>query len=102
MALNLSFEISPEVISTEAQLEETLLMNTRTLAYFGLDPLGSKLWRVMQACQDADEVIALVAETSGKTVLELEPVMQSILSGMERSRLLNITKTDAEVEPASA
>ena len=93
MALNLRFEISPDVISTEAPLEETLLMNTRTLAYFGLDPLGSKLWRVMQTCQDADDVIAMVAETSGKSVLELEPVMHSILSGMERSRLVNLTKT---------
>ena len=36
MALNVKFEISADVISTEAQLEETLLMNTRTLGYFGL------------------------------------------------------------------
>lgn len=101
MALNLRFEISPDVISTEAQLEETLLMNTRTLAYFGLDPLGSKLWRAMQACPDADEVIALVAGTSGKSVLEMEQVMQSILAGMEQSRLLSVTKSDTEIQPAS-
>ena len=92
MALDLYFEISPDVISTEAQLEETLLMNTRTLAYFGLDPLGSKLWREMQTTQDADEVVRRVAETTGKSAAELERVMQSMLAGMGRSKLLNIVK----------
>lgn len=95
MALNLRFDISPDVISTEVQLEETLLLNTRTLAYFGLDPLGSMLWRGMQACQDADEVIALAAETSGRNVVELEQLMQTILSGMERSKILSLSKIDA-------
>ncbi|MDZ4728442.1 MAG: PqqD family protein [Xanthomonadales bacterium] len=89
MALKLRFEISPQVISTEAQLDESLLMNTRTLAYFGLDPLGSKFWRAMQLHQDADEVIAVVAEETGKNALELEPVLQSIMTGMERSGLLS-------------
>jgi hypothetical protein len=101
MALNLYFEISPDVISTEAQLEETLLMDTRTLAYFGLDPLGSKLWQVMQASQDADEVIRQVAATSGKSTEELEPVMLAILAGMERSRLLRVARTGAGSGPAS-
>lgn len=89
MALKLRFEISPQVISTEAQLDESLLMNTRTLAYFGLDPLGSKFWRAMQLHQDADEVIAVVAEETGQNAMELEPVLQSIMTGMERSGLLS-------------
>ncbi|HET6565181.1 MAG TPA: PqqD family protein, partial [Xanthomonadales bacterium] len=91
-ALDLYFEISPDVISTEAQLGETLLMNTRTLAYFGLDPLGSKFWLEMQTTRDADEVIRRIAETTGRSPSELEQVMQSILAGMERARLLGIVK----------
>lgn len=98
MALNLRFEISPDVISTEAQLDETLLMNTRTLAYFGLDPLGSKLWRAMETSQDADEVIRQVAATSEKSTEELEQVMLAILAGMERSRLLSIAKTEDGID----
>lgn len=93
MALNLRFEISPDVISTEAQLDETLLMNTRTLAYFGLDPLGSMFWRVMQTSQDADEVIRQVAEASARSAHELEQILQSILAGMERSKLLVTVKS---------
>jgi hypothetical protein len=95
MALNLRFDISPDVISTEVQLEETLLLNTRTLAYFGLDPLGSMLWRGMQHSKDADVVIAQVAETSGKSLVELEQLMQTILLGMERSKILNLSKNEA-------
>lgn len=92
MALNLRFEISPDVISTEAQLDETLLMNTRTLVYFGLNPVGGALWRAMQTSNDADEVIRQVALETEKTVEELEQVMGAILSGMERSRLLKLTE----------
>ncbi len=95
MALNVKFEISADVISTEAQLGETLLMNTRTLGYFGLDPLGSQFWRAMQASDDADEVVRTVEETSGRSRDELEPVLQSILSGMERLRLLSLAKKQA-------
>ena len=81
MAINRSFEISPDVIATEAQLDETLLMNTRTLAYFGLDPLGSKLWLAMQMTDQADEVVKRVAAETGKTPQQLEPVLsQQLLS----------------------
>ncbi len=90
MVINRRFEILPDVISTEAQLEETLLMNTRTLAYFGLDPLGSKFWRAMQQTNQADEVIRQVAGETGKSAWELEPVLQAIMTGMERSGLLGI------------
>jgi hypothetical protein len=92
MALKLRFEISPRVISTEAQLDETLLMNTQTLAYFGLDPLGGKFWRAMQLHQDADQVIAAVAAETDKNPMELEPVLQSIMTGMERSGLITTHK----------
>jgi len=99
MSLNLRFEISADVISTEAPLEETLLMNTQTLAYYGLDPLGSKLWRLMQSCQDADEIIQQAVATTGKSQQELEQVMRAILSGMAQSRLLSVTKMDVVTEP---
>jgi hypothetical protein len=92
MPLNRRFEISPNVISTEAQLDETLLMNTRTLAYFGLDPLGSKFWQAMMQNNESDEVVRKVSEETGKTAMELEPVLSAILDGMERSGLLESQK----------
>jgi hypothetical protein len=90
MALKQKFEISPNVISTEAPLEETLLMNTRTLAYFGLDALGSRFWQAMEAQADADEVVMIVAGQTGKLPHELEPLLQAILTGMERSGLVRV------------
>jgi len=92
MALKLRFEISENVISTEVQLDETLLMNTRTLAYFALDPLGSQFWQAMQLQPDADEVIKMVAEQTGKASHVLEPTLESIVTGMERSGILNVTR----------
>ncbi len=92
MALHLKFEISPDVIFSEVQLDETLLMNSRTLAYFGLDPLGSKLWQAMQLTQDADEVVRQVATETDKGSWEIEPVLQTILTGLERSGLIRTAR----------
>lgn len=93
MALEVSFEISQHVMATETALGETLLMNTRTLGYFGLDPLGSQFWRAMQASNDADEVLRQVAENTDKSIEQLEPVLQSILSSMARLKLLTLATT---------
>jgi len=92
MPLNRRFEISDDVISTDAQLDETLLMNTRTLAYFGLDPLGSKLWKAMLQSNESDEVVRIVSGETGKTAMELEAVLTAIMDGMERSGLLESHK----------
>ena len=92
MATHLRFAISPDVISTEAQLDESLLLNTRTLAYFGLDAMGSKLWQTMQLTNQVDVVIRELANTTGKTIPEIEPFVQSILTGMQRSGLLTLEK----------
>jgi hypothetical protein len=88
MALKQQLEISANVISTSTPLEETLLMNTRTLTYFGLDALGGKFWQAMQTQSDADEVVSTVAVQTGKHPHELEPVLHAILTGMESSGLL--------------
>jgi len=85
---NLKFIISPDVIDQEVQLGETLLMDVKTLKYFGLTSLGTILWREMQNGSDLDEVFARVLPRSGLKEEELASVTRAIVHGMEQTGLI--------------
>jgi hypothetical protein len=87
-ALNLRFTISPHVIFQEVQLGESLLLDTRTLAYFAFDALGTRIWQAMQENSDADEVVQRVALETGRPMDVLLPKFREILSGLKRSGLI--------------
>lgn len=85
-----TIRISPDVISQEVLLGETLLMDVGTLAYFGLDSLGTSVWREMQASQDADEVFRRLLKTSGLTEEALAVKYRGILQGLEVSKIIRL------------
>jgi len=87
---NIKFTISPDVIDQEVQLGETLLMDVKTLTYFGLTSRGTVLWREMQTCRDLDEVFARVVRQSDLPEDELVTVVRGILRGLEQSRLVRL------------
>ena len=87
---NLKFIISPDVIDQEIQLGETLLMDVKTLKYFGLTSLGTLLWREMQKGSDLDDVFARVLPQSGLQEEELASIIRAILQGMEQTGLISI------------
>jgi hypothetical protein len=44
---NLKIEISPDVLSQEVS-GETVLLDIRSESYFGLDPVGTRIWELLQ------------------------------------------------------
>jgi len=92
-ALNLSISISPDVISQEIQLGETLLLDVKTLAYFGLDELGTRFWAAMQQSADADDVMEIVASQTGQSTEHLAARFKAILKGMHQSRLIELKRS---------
>ena len=94
-----SIRISPDVIAQEVLLGETLLLDTGSLAYFGLDEFGSRIWREIESCKDAGEVFRRICESS-----ELEPEvlarkMEGVLRGLEMSRIITLEPIN---EPSSS
>lgn len=87
---NLKFTISPDVIDQEVPLGETLLMDVKTLKYFGLNPLGTILWREMQKDSDLDEVYARVGLQSELSEAELASVVLAIVQGMAQAGLIRL------------
>jgi hypothetical protein len=86
----LRFSISPDVIDQEVQLGETLLLDVKTLKYFGLTSVGTILWREMQKSQDLDEVFVQVASQSDLPKAELAAVVRAIIRGMEQTGLIRL------------
>lgn len=62
-------QVSPDVISQEVFFGETLLMDVKTMAYFGLDALGTSLWKRIN---EGDQPDTLVENLSGEFDLERE------------------------------
>lgn len=90
--LNLGFAISPQVIFQEVQLGESLLLDTGTVKYFAFDRLGTRIWLAMQETADADEVLRRVAPESGMPMEQLVRQFRGILSGLEKSGLITLSK----------
>lgn len=90
MSRAVKIEILPGVIAEEVLLGETLLMNVQTLAYFGLDPLGTRFWQAMQELSDPHDIVRRVAADTGRPESELKPRLESILSVMQRSGLIDV------------
>ncbi|HKJ17497.1 MAG TPA: PqqD family protein [Xanthomonadales bacterium] len=85
-------QISENVISQEVLLGETLLLDTSSLAYFGLDELGSLIWREMNACSDASELYARVQSSADLNEQILARKFDGILSGLEAAGIISLTK----------
>lgn len=82
--------ISPDVISQEVLLGETVLMDVKTLVYFGLDELGTAVWRAIRECPDADAAFARLLVSTALSEAELESKFVMIINGLENSRLIQL------------
>lgn len=82
--------ISPDVISQRVALGETVLMNIKTLVYFGLDELGSAVWREIQDCADADEAFSRLLASTRLSQDELDHKFYIIIKGLEDSRIIQL------------
>lgn len=88
--LHQRFTISPNVIFQEVQLGESILLDTSTVTYFSFDPLGTRIWQAMQETDDLGVVLERVAPESGLALAEMERVLESIVTGLQRSGLIRV------------
>ena len=82
--------VSPDVIHQEVLLGESLLMDTRTLAYFALDEFGTRLWRELARSKDAAEVVQRLADSGDLPREAVEKKFELIINGLQNSRIIQI------------
>lgn len=82
--------ISPDVISQEVLLGETVLMDVKRLVYFGLDEFGTKVWKEFQLHPDADEVFKRLSASSEMPRDGLEAKFASLIQGLAHSQVIEL------------
>jgi len=90
--------ISPDVISQDALLGETLLMDVKTLVYFGLDEFGTTVWRELQARAGAAEIFERLLASTGLPSETLAAKFGGILRGLEASGIIVLEPSPADTE----
>ncbi|MDX1460666.1 MAG: PqqD family protein [Xanthomonadales bacterium] len=89
--VNKQVKIAEGVISHQTTLGETLLLNTRTLVYFGLDEVGTTVWSCIQSGTSIREWAALVSERHALPEADSERKCGAILEGLKRCGLIEIS-----------
>lgn len=55
-------QIKEDVVLSQALAGEMVLLNLATGAYFGLDPVGTRIWQLIQEHSHLQHVLALLLE----------------------------------------
>lgn len=67
-------------------------MDVKTLAYFGLDELGTSMWREIECGGDADEAYRRALNSTGLAPGELGPKFRSMLEGLSKSGIIELQR----------
>ena len=84
--------ISPDVISQDVFLGEVLLMNVKSLIYFGLDDLGAAVWRELQNGSEANAIFERVQINTGLPEETLAAKFEGIIKGLEASGIIALER----------
>jgi hypothetical protein len=57
----MKWQISPSILHSKID-DEVILMSIEADSYFGLDPIASRIWELLEEPKDMDELVALLTE----------------------------------------
>ncbi len=91
MALMFSgkFTVSPDVISQQ-YLEETILLNVKSLVYIRLDSLAGCLWQLLEQHDDIETVFCNLIEQQKLPKQQLEQLVNSCIGNFQRVRWITL------------
>ena len=86
--MNLKWQVNPEVLSSKID-EEAILMSFEAESYFGLDPVGSRIWELLskQAATANELVVLLMGEYEVNETTCREDV-QKFIDDMSAKKLI--------------
>lgn len=70
---------------------ELVLLNLKTGVYFGLDPMGTRTWQLIQEHQSLQKVLGVLLEEYLVTKAECEQDLLSFVAQLQEKQLVEIT-----------
>lgn len=84
------FTVSPDVISQQ-YLEETMLLNVKTLVYIRLDALAGSLWQLLGTHDDIESVFIELKEGQGLPNEQLEAFFNGCIRNFLRVNWISLS-----------
>ena len=89
----LSYRVATDVVSRGVR-DETVLLNLESEEYFGLDPVGTRMWQVIEETGDPEEVIRRLLEEYEVEESVLRQDLTDLIERLEKAGLLCSEDTD--------
>lgn len=89
LAMSSTVVVADEVLSSELGLEHVLL-NLRDGMYYGLEAVGSEIWRLVQRPITVAEICRVVSENHDVDPARCRADVIRLLSEMAECRLVNV------------
>ena len=89
-----SVTISPDVLFQEIN-GETVLLDLRSEAYFGLDEVGTRLWQLLQHEQELAAIHAVMVEEYEVNSDQLKQDLARHIQELETAGLVSLSKHEA-------
>ena len=84
------FTLSPDVIS-EQYLEETMLLNVKTLVYVKLDALAGCLWHLLEKHDDFESVFTELKNQQNMPEEQLHQFLNTAIGNFQRARFITLS-----------
>lgn len=85
--LNQTLRASESVVSADLD-GETVLLNVETGVYFGLDPVGTEIWKVLEKGATEDDVVTRLGEIFDVDAVQLREDVREFVSLLQEKQLV--------------
>lgn len=92
MNLNQTISLSPRVIYQEVA-GETVILDLESECYFGLDPVGTRIWQLIREHGDLHRIYETLLEEYEVTEARLQDDLETLLTDASRRGLITLRAT---------
>ncbi len=86
--MEIKWQVDSEVLSSKID-DEAILMSIEADSYFGLDPVGSRIWEILSAeAKTMDELVALLMEEYEVEEKQCREDVSHFVEDMENRKLI--------------
>lgn len=88
--MNLKWEVTPTVLSSKIE-DEAILMSFEADSYFGLDPVGSRIWELLTIkAATTNELVVLLTEEYEVDEKTCRENIQEFIDDMSTKKLIRL------------
>ncbi len=90
----MKIQLPKEVVWTKLG-EEVAILNSQTGTYFGLDPVGSRIWCLVAEGKGIDEVVSTLLAEYGVDEQRLRTDLQELIEQLVARSLVRVSNDDS-------